>query len=225
MTAETDDLALRVFMACAVSIALVLTVHVTVESGPKSDSEPRLANHHHVTYRGGLVTPPLPKPRFTLTDTAGLPFDFRRETEGYVTLLFFGYARCPDQCPLHLANIAMGLNKVPTAVADQVKVIFVTTDPARDSPAVLRSWLDRFNARFIGLTGSEAAIEAVQRAAHVPAAQKMARASHDYAVGHASFALVYTKDNLAHVIYPSGMSQDDWAHDLPNLVAEVWSSR
>lgn len=126
MTAETDHLALRVFMACVVSLALVLSVHVTVESGPKSDSDPGLANHHRVTYRGGLVTPPLPKPRFTLTDTAGVPFDFRRQTEGYVTLLFFGYARCPDQCPLHLANIAVGLKKVPTALADQVKVIFVT---------------------------------------------------------------------------------------------------
>ena len=118
----------------------------------------------------------------------------------------------------------MGLKKVPTALADQVKVIFVTTDPARDSPTVLRSWLDRFDTRFIGLTGSEAAIEAVQRAARVPAAQKMARAGNDYAVGHASFVLVYTKDNLAHLIYPSGVSQEDWAHDLPNLVAEVWSS-
>ena len=225
MTVETDHLARRAFVAGVVSLILLLADHVTVESGPKSDSGPGPANHQRTTYRGGLVTPPLPKPRFTLIDTAGAPFDFRRETEGYVTLLFFGYARCPDQCPLHLANIAVGLTKVPSALADQVKVIFVTTDPARDSPTVLRSWLDRFNTRFIGLTGSEAAIEAVQRAARVPVGQKMARAGNDYAVGHASFVLVYTKDNLAHLIYPSGVSPEDWAHDLPNLVAEVWSSR
>jgi len=225
VTLEADHLALRAFVACVVSLVLMLADSVAVDAGPKSQANAGSANRDGATYRGGLVTPPLPKPRFTLTDTAGVPFDFWRETQGYVTLLFFGYARCPDQCPLHMANIAVSLKKIPTAVADQVKVVFVTTDPARDSPPVLRSWLDHFDQRFIGLTGSEAAIEAAQRAARVPSARTTARTGADYAVAHASFVLVYTKDNLAHLIYPSGMTQEDWAHDLPNLVAEVWSSR
>src|SRR5438105_14305608 len=88
-------------------------------------------------YRGGVVTPPLPKPRFTLTDTSGAPFDFWRETGGYVTLLFFGYTRCPDECPLHVANIAQGLKKLPAGAGDRVKPVFVTTDPARDTTKVL----------------------------------------------------------------------------------------
>jgi len=124
-----------------------------------------------------------------------------------------------------MANIAAGLKKMPEGLADQVKVVFVTTDPARDRPKVLRSWLDRFDERFIGLTGSEAAIEAAQRAAGVPPARKTMLAGEDYAVGHASFVLAYTKDNLAHLIYPSGVTQKDWAHDLPHLVTEAWSSR
>src|SRR5262249_32139923 len=144
---------------------------------------------------------------------------------GYVTLLFFGYARCPDQCPLHLANIAAGLKRMPKDRSDQVKVVFVTTDPTRDSPKVLRSWLDRFDERFIGLTGSEVAIEAAQRTVGVPPARKTVLAAGDYAVGHASFVLAYTKDNLAHLIYPSGVTQKDWTHDLPHLVNEAWSSR
>ena len=222
VTLDVDQLGLRIVVACVVSLVLMLADSVTVQAGP---NERGPANRDRAIYRGGLVTPPLPKPRFTLTDTAGVPFDFWRETQGYVTLLFFGYARCPDQCPLHMANIAVSLKKIPTAVADQVKVVFVTTDPARDSPPVLRSWLDHFDQRFIGLTGSEAAIEAAQRAARVPSARTTARTGADYAVAHASFVLVYTKDNLAHLIYPSGMTQEDWAHDLPNLVAEVWSSR
>src|SRR6266852_2395811 len=53
-------------------------------------------------YRGGLVTPPLPKPRFTLTDTSEAPFDLGLKTQGYVTLLFFGYSNCPDMCPLQM---------------------------------------------------------------------------------------------------------------------------
>jgi protein SCO1 len=171
------------------------------------------------------VTPPLLKPRFTLTDTAGAPFDFWEKTRGNVTLLFFGYTRCPDQCPLHMANIAVGLKKMPKDVSDQVKVVFVTTDPSRDSRNTLRAWLDRFDERFIGLTGSEAAIEAAQRAAGLPIAKKTVLAAEDYAVAHASFVVAYTKDNLGHLIYPSGVTQKDWIHDLPRLITETWSTR
>ena len=77
------------------------------------------------TYRGGLVTPPLPKPRFVLTDTSGAPFDFWNRTQGSVTLLFFGYTNCPDQCPMHMANIGVALKKLPSGIADQVKDRFI----------------------------------------------------------------------------------------------------
>jgi protein SCO1/2 len=174
------------------------------------------------TYRGGLVAPPLAKPRFVLTDTAGAPFDFWKSTQGSVTLLFFGYTYCPDQCPMHMANISAALKTVPAGIADQVKLVFVTTDPARDVPAVLRRWLDHFDHRFTGLTGTEAAIEAVQKSAGVPPAQKAGFSTGNYAIAHANFVLAYTKDNLAHVIYPGGVSTDDWAHDLPLLLKETW---
>lgn len=181
------------------------------------------ANMDH--YRGGIVTPPLPKPGFVLTDTSGVPFDFRQRTEGYVTLLFFGYTNCPDQCPMHMASLAAALKKMSADIADQVKLVFVTTDPARDSPAVVRRWLDLFDHRFIGLTGTERVIEAVERVAGVPRATRTALANGDYGVSHANFVLAYSKDNLAHVIYPGGVSKDDWVHDLPMLIRETWMRR
>jgi len=171
------------------------------------------------------VTPPLPKPEFTLSDTSGAPYDLWSRTQGYVTLLFFGYTYCPDECPLQMGNIAAALKKGPTGLAEQIKVVFVTTDPARDSAKVLRSWLDNFDERFVGLTGSQAAIEAAQRAAGIPPATKATLANGGYEVGHAAFVFAYSKDNLAHLIYPSGMTEEDWAHDLPYLVNEDWSSR
>ncbi len=100
--------------------------------------------------------------------------------------------------------------------------MFVTTDPARDEPRVLRAWLDRFDPRFIGLTGSESAVETAQRAAGLPVATKTARAGGGYAMGHANVVLAYTKDNLAHLMYPGGVTRQDWLHDLPQLVAETW---
>jgi protein SCO1/2 len=174
------------------------------------------------SYGGGLVTPPLPKPKFTLTDTTGAPFDFWAKTQGTVTLLFFGYTKCPDECPLHMANVAMSLHKLPKEVQDQVRLVFVTTDPGRDQPRELRAWLNQFDERFIGLTGSDSAIDAAQRAAGLPAATKTARAGGSYAMGHANVVLAYTKDNLAHLMYPGGVTRQDWLRDLPRLVAETW---
>lgn len=189
----------------------------------RADGQPARTDRAEAGYRGGLVTPPIPKPKFVLTDTSGAAFDFAAETEGYVALLFFGFTNCPQECPLHLATIAMSLQQIPANARDQVKVVFVTADPARDSAKILRAYLDQFDRRFIGLTGNEAAVVSAQRAAHVPAATKTLGANKDYDVAHASFVLAYTKDNLAHVIYPSGISASDWAHDLPLLVKEAWS--
>ena len=173
---------------------------------------------HSETYRGGLVTPPLPKPRFVLTDTSGAPFDFWHRTLGSVTLLFFGYTNCPVECPVHMASIGAALKRVPSDIANEVKLVFVTTDPARDTPVVLQRWLDSFDRRFVGLTGTEAALEAAQRATGVSLARKIAPLNGSYSVAHANFVVAYSKDNLAHVIYPGGVSKDDWIHDLPLLI-------
>lgn len=174
------------------------------------------------TYRGGLVSPPLPKPRFVLTDTSGAPFDLWNRTQGSITLLFFGYTHCPYECPMHVANIGRALRKLPLGIADQVKLVFVTTDPARDSQVELRRWLDNFDRRFVGLTGTPAALDAAQKALGVPLAQKTDPRNGNYSVSHANFVVAYTKDNLGHIIYPGGVSEEDWIHDLPLLAKETW---
>jgi len=87
-------------------------------------------------------------------------------------------------------------------------------------------WLDHFDKRFIGLTGSQAAIDAAQIAAGLPPAKKSpVRPDGAYEVGHAAFVLAYTKDNLAQVIYPVGVQEEDFVHDLPYLVRETWTKR
>jgi protein SCO1/2 len=153
-----------------------------------------------------MVSPPLPKPKFTLTDTSNSQFDFALKTQGSTTLLFFGYTDCPDMCPMQMHLIAQALKTLPPEVANQFKVVFVTTDPDRDTPQVLRNYLDHFDKNFIGLRGSQSAVEAAQVAAKIPPAKKSAvRAGGAYDVGHASFVLAYTKDNLAPGTEPSGV--------------------
>jgi protein SCO1 len=182
----------------------------------KAETDTRQGGLQNTAYRGGLVTPPLPKPRFTLIDTSGTKFDFRARTDGYVTLLFFGYTQCTSVCPMQMAYLAGAMKRMPKDSVGRFRVVFVTTDPTHDNPRVLRAWLDRFDKSFIGLTGSEAEIKAAEVAAKVPSGS---------AAEHAAFVLAYTKDNLGHVIYPSGITQDDWMHDLPQLASESWTNR
>lgn len=173
--------------------------------------------------RGTLLDPPWDKPAFTLTDTEGRPFDFRAGTDGFVTLLFFGYTHCPDVCPIHMANIASVLRDLDYAERARIRVVFVTTDPERDTPAVVRAWLDRFDPSFIGLRGTKEEVDAIQAALHLPAAIRQPSRPGPlpgaYAVGHAAQVLAFTADGRARVVYPFGTRQADWAHDLPKLVA------
>jgi protein SCO1/2 len=214
------------FLCCGLFGLLLAATTITqvAAQAPPQAPEPRATAHSNADYHGGLVSPPLPKPKFTLTDTSGAAFDFRAKTDGFVTLLFFGYTRCPDICPLQMHTIADALRKLPPGAAAQCKVVFVTTDVEQDTPKSLRAYLDRFNKTFIGLTGTEEAIQAAQVAANIPPAKKGARQSNgEYEVGHSAFVLAYTKDNLAHLIYPAGMKSEDWMHDLPFLVSETWT--
>lgn len=167
---------------------------------------------------------PRPKPDFVLTDTDGRPFSFRAGTEGSLTLLFFGYTHCPDVCPVHMANIAAALKKVPEEVARQVRVVFVTTDPARDTPARIRAWLDQFDPRFIGLTGTQAEVDSAQVAMRIPPAFREPGPDgtvpdSNYFVGHAGHVVVFTRDGYARFAFPFGTRQSEWAQELPRLVA------
>lgn len=172
---------------------------------------------------GVLLTPPRPKPGFVLSDTKGRPFDFRADTRGKATLLYFGYTNCPDVCPTHLTNIAAALRRLSAADQERVRVVFVTTDPTRDTPVRLRSWLDNFDRSFIGLTGSTDSVNAIQqRLGLPPATMEMMdpRASGPraaYGMGHAAQVFAFTPDDSLRAEYPNGFNVDDWVNDLPKL--------
>ena len=168
--------------------------------------------------RGWMLSDPLPKVDFTLESMRGDSFDFLVETEGFVTLLFFGYTYCPDICPLHMANIGAVLKKLQPEVANKVKVVFVTTDPERDTPERLRQWLANFDPKFVGLRGTLEEVNAIQASIGLGAAYREDLPSGEYGIAHAAQVLAYTTDNQAHVMYAFGTRQEDWAHDLPVLV-------
>jgi protein SCO1/2 len=170
-------------------------------------------------YRGAEMPTPLPMPDLVLTDADGEPYHLAEQTRGKVSLLFFGYTNCPDICPVHLANIAAVLHKLPDEVRRDVTVIFVTTDPARDSLPRLREWVRQFDRRFVGLTGTDSMIAAAEHALGVTPAAVDSTTSVGYLVQHAGQVIAFTRDGMARVQYPFGTRQRDWAHDLPKLLA------
>lgn len=176
-------------------------------------------------YRGVMLPAPVQKPATVLTTTDGAPYDLRERTRGQVTLLFFGYANCPDVCPVHMANIATVLAGMPYEQARSIQVIFVTVDPERDTPEKLRAWLDRFDPRFVALTGDSATLAAAQRELGVsPAVKEEIGGAAGYAMAHAAQVYAFTTDGLAHLVYPFGTRQTDWVHDLPRLLEERWGA-
>ncbi len=176
------------------------------------------------SYMGAIVTPPIEKPDAVLMDENGQPFDLRKETEGYVTLLYVGYTHCPDICPTHLYEISEALKKLDPDIRKEVKVVFATADPERDSPEQLKQYLDTFDPDFIGLTGTRDLMDQFQVALGLQPATRTDLGGGNYAVNHAAYVMAFTKDNYAYTVYPSGMGQKEWLNDLPLLVKKGFRS-
>jgi protein SCO1/2 len=112
-------------------------------------------------FHGAMIDPPYAAPDFTLTDQRGA--DFRlSDRRGSITLLFFGFTNCTDECPLTLANFRLAAEALG-ADADKLRFVMITTDPVRDTPEVLAAFVAQFNPAFLGLTGSSAALEQVYK--------------------------------------------------------------
>jgi len=199
-------------MAVAASLVSTIVVSCLLACSPRSAPSP---------FEGAILPHAYDKPDLWLTDANGRRFNFRTETDGKVALVEFGYTHCPDVCPVTVSNIATALAKQPYDVANQVRVYFITQDPARDSAAVLRRWLGNFDPKFVGVVGPQTAVDSLARAFDVPpaAAAKTSATDTNYAVGHASQVIVFTRDNKAHLAYPFGVRQEAWTRDIPKLVA------
>ena len=180
----------------------------------------------------GLIQSPRPyvAPEVTLTDTRGTPFDLAASGRGRITLLYFGYTHCPDVCPTDMALNAAALSQLPAAVASKVQVVFITTDPNRDTRPVMRSWLDRFDSSFIGLTGSLTTIHQAESALGMPLSYAESNTSGDdadsggYAVVHAGYTMIFTPDAVSHLFFEENTRPDQVAAALEKLATQGFQS-
>jgi protein SCO1/2 len=174
------------------------------------------------TLHGAVPSQKAPRPDFTLVDTSGRSYDFGAQTRGKVTMLYFGYTHCPDECPTSMADLAQALTRVPADVAKQVAVVFVTTDPWRDKKPVLRKWLDRFSPTFIGLTGTPTQIAGAEVKMGMPISRRVPEKKKTsvgrYSVDHFAAVMAFGRDNRLATLYPSGVTPGDIATDMSVLV-------
>ena len=176
-------------------------------------------------WTGGELVHPLAKPEFTLTDQQGKAYDFDQQTAGKVAVVYFGYTHCPDVCPEDMTLLALALKQVPASVRDKIVVLFITTDPDRDTPAVLGTYLAQYNPSFVGLTGTKAQVDLAQLQAKVTLASPEPTApGAPYYVDHAAQMIAYTPDNQAHLTFFQGMPSSGVGNDLARLATKGWSA-
>lgn len=167
---------------------------------------------------GSLVDPPLEKPDVTLQTTDGTDFNLREDTQGQLTLLFFGFTSCPDQCPTWLGTTARALEQLGDGPGSDAQVLFVGVDVARDTPDALATYLGRIDSRFIGLTGPESAIAKANRELLFPPITiGPPDEDGDYEVGHFSKAVAFSPDDLGHRLYGYDVTIRQLTTELPKL--------
>lgn len=184
-------------------------------------------------FSGTLVDPPLPRPELTLRDTTGKPFTLTDRPPGEVTVVFFGYTHCPDVCPTTMADLAAARRQLPPDVRERVTVAFVTEDPKRDTPKVLRGWLERFDPGFVGLRGGNAATQRALQQLHLPETKRIplpdtpVRHPEDghehpgeYGLEHAGIVYAFGPDGST-VLYTGGTTRAQYAEDFTRLAARA----
>ncbi len=157
-----------------------------------------------------------PKPRFELFDV-----DRRRRSaldyRGRIAVVFFGFTHCPDVCPDELFKLALAAKRLG-AVASQVRVLFITLDPERDTAELLKTYVAAFDPHFVGLTGSTADINAAASSFSIQFAK--VPQGRDYTISHSTGTYVLDKTGRLRLAGTMQTSIDDWVHDLRMLAAE-----
>jgi protein SCO1/2 len=154
-------------------------------------------------------TPPLAGARiggpFSLTDQNGRTVS-DSDFKGYYRIVYFGYTSCPDVCPTDVANLMHGwqlLGKIDPARAGKVRSVFITVDPARDTPEALKSFTANFDPRLIGLTGTPAAIASITKEYGVAVSPQKPTAPGVYFVDHTNAAYLMDPDGKPLALLPS----------------------
>ncbi|MCX8164305.1 MAG: SCO family protein [Aquificaceae bacterium] len=156
-----------------------------------------------------------PAYNFELTDHKGKVVklsDYTRQSK--IVFIFFGYTHCPDVCPTALETLAKVIKQLKPEEASKVQVLFISVDPDRDSPEVLRNYVPYFHPSFVGLWGSEESIRKIAQEYKAYYRKVEGESKGGYLVDHTATIYLITPDNRIKLLYtpakqePSKMAED-----------------
>lgn len=155
---------------------------------------------------------------FTLEDGAGRTVT-QQDFKGRWMLVYFGYTHCPDACPTTLNAIGLALGKMSAAARAKVAPVFITVDPARDTPALMQAYAKAFDPQIVGLSGTPAQIDAVEQEYHVYAQKHEIKGAPagDYEMDHSSIVYVMKPDGSFALVLEDTMAPDEMAKKLTQL--------
>ncbi len=202
----------------------------TGEINKQADSSPAILDPNQSDFNGNLVDPPLARPDLVLDDTEGQRFNVARSSSKDATALFFGFTNCDNVCPTTMADLAAARRALPHALASRFVVVFVTVDPQRDTPRLLRRWLDRYDTDFIGLIGGGKSTHRAERSLYAPVSHIGLASEHqngdhqpqspdnpDYEVAHTGTVYVFGPDGES-LIYTGGTTPGQYTEDVTRLL-------
>lgn len=173
-------------------------------------SAARMFTVSNQSFRSASINQPAPAAEITMTDQNGRPFRMSY-LQGKVVLLYFGFVNCPEECPLTMAHLKLALEMLGERAAE-IQVVMVSTDPVRDTPQALKTFLGKFNPGFLGISGT---------------ADELAKIWSDYGVEvldggetHSSFTYVIDRRGNQRLNFSPDSTPEDIAHDLKILLAE-----
>lgn len=154
---------------------------------------------------------------FVLPSTRDVPLD-TRQLRGKVVLLNFGFASCPDVCPMVLARLRQVINELG-ADAAAAQVVFVSFDPARDSITQLKGYVTHFHPDIIGATGTEAEIAAVGKQYGVVYMKEDTGSAAGYGFAHSDYIYLLDTEGRVRKLYDNHTPTTDISRDVRTLLA------
>lgn len=158
----------------------------------------------------------LPDLAFQLTGDDGQPLT-GEDLRGKVVMMYFGYTHCPDVCPLSMTHLHMVMQQLGD-LADGVRILFVSVDPKRDTPELLHSYVNAFDPRAIGATGSIEQIRKLTKAYRVVFDADPPDAHGNYEVMHSSAVFIFGPEGHARLISSTTNDVQGIARDVRQLL-------
>ncbi|GGL99181.1 SCO family protein [Streptomyces fumigatiscleroticus] len=209
----------KTFAAAALLAAASFTL-TACGSGDDGDQPVSVVSEETASQQAATVLDkPFEKPDLVLTDTRGKKYDLRAETAGKPTLIYFGYTHCPDVCPLTMNNLAVAKKQLSAADQDKLRIVFVTTDPDRDTPSALGTWLKGIDSDIVGLTGDFDTIQAGARTLGITIEAPHKDKNGKIVSTHGTQVVAFSpKTDAGYVLYGEDATVDDYTKDLPKLI-------